>query len=582
MNRSRLLSFAPATGVLDGAFAPTLDGEVQGIEPGPTAGTVYVMGGFKTVNGAAARGIALLSLANGSLVSTFKPAAIDGEVWDGRLVGTHLLLAGTFAHVGGVAHSGVGALNPTTGALDPYVSVQLTGHHNFTGGSGANGGVGAHRIAVSPNGARAVLVGNFKLAGGVVHDQVVQLSLGTSAATVVTGWNTAAFTAACLSGAYDSYVRDVDYSPDGSYFAIVATGGSGTNTDGTKALCDTASRWSSAGAGTNVRPTWVDYTGRDTLLSVAVTGTAVYVGGHQRWLNNSHANDTAGPGAVPRPGIAALDPTNGLRLSWNPGRNPRGAGAYALLATSTGLYVGSDTTFIGNRKYARWRIAFFPLAGGRAVPATSTGTLPGKVFVVGPRTGATSFANSVSSRTFTGTAAGAPVAVVDSSGTPWSSARGAFQVGHQLFFGRSDGKLYTRTFDGTAFGPASPVDPYADPAWSTVQTGSGQTYRGLAPGLYGTTMTKLTGTVWSGGRVYYSQNGQARLRSRWFTPDSGITGSDEVVAAGSVDFSNMAGMLLSGSTLYWVDANTGSLRPRAVPGALRYLVRTFDSKAQMA
>ena len=47
-----------------------------------------------------------------------------------------------------------------------------------------------------------------------------------------------------------------------------------------------------------VRPTWINYTGGDTLHSVSATGAAVYVQGHQRWLNNKFGVNDAGPGAV--------------------------------------------------------------------------------------------------------------------------------------------------------------------------------------------------------------------------------------------------------------------------------------------
>src|SRR6185437_11789472 len=122
--------------------------------------------------------------------------------------------------------------------------------------------------------------------GTYSRDQVFLLNLvkGSSAA-VDQGWATQAYTAQCFNWAFDSYIRDVDISPDGSYFVIVATGGSGTNTDGTRSLCDTAARWDFSTRGANVQPTWVDYTGQDSLWSVQVTGPAVYVGGHERWLN---------------------------------------------------------------------------------------------------------------------------------------------------------------------------------------------------------------------------------------------------------------------------------------------------------
>ena len=52
----------------------------------------------------------------------------------------------------------------------------------------------------------------------------------------------------------------------------------------------------------NVAPAWVDFTGTDSLYSVAVTSAAVYVGGHERWLNNPYGSGQrqAGRGAASR------------------------------------------------------------------------------------------------------------------------------------------------------------------------------------------------------------------------------------------------------------------------------------------
>ena len=115
--------------------------------------------------------------------------------------------------------------------------------------------------------------------------------------------------------------------------------------------------------GADPDPTWELESGSDTLWGLEITEDVIFVGGHQRWLNNSGRN-VAGPGAVPRPGLAALDPQTGLPLAWNPGRNPRGTALYAMLATPTGLWIGSDTEWIGDREYLRKRVAFFPYAGG--------------------------------------------------------------------------------------------------------------------------------------------------------------------------------------------------------------------------
>jgi PKD repeat protein len=148
-------------------------------------------------------------------------------------------------------------------------------------------------------------------------------------------------------------------------------------------LCDTTARFDWNAPGTDKQPTWIDYTGGDTLYSVAITGTAIYVGGHQRWMNNPFRGDAAGPGAVPREGIAALDPSNGLPFSWNPGRT-RGVGAFDLTATSAGLWVGSDTDQLGGEYHAR--LGFFPLAGGTVVPPVRPITLPANLYRAAPAT----------------------------------------------------------------------------------------------------------------------------------------------------------------------------------------------------
>ena len=379
-----IVAFDQSTGALDSGFAPTLDGPVDSVIPGPTPGTVYVGGQFGTVNGVKSKGITLLNLSDGSIVSGFKPPALNGIVEAMRLSGGRLYITGTFTLTGSVTHDGLATLNPTTGALDPFMNIQLTGHHNYNG-SGANGPVGGRAMDISPDGTRAIVLGDFKDANGDLHDQIVMIDLTGSSATIDPNWNTNEFSGACASGAFDTYVEDVDFSPDGSYFAIATTGGGGIsqNTDGSRSLCDSVSRWSTTDTGSNVQPTWVDYTGNDSFWSVAVTGTAIYLGGHQRWVNNPNGSDYPAAGAIPRPGLAAVDPASGMPLAWNPGRNPRGAGAYSLLATPQGLYVGSDTNYIGNFQYKRDEIAYFPLAGGSAPASTTTPSLPANVYTAG-------------------------------------------------------------------------------------------------------------------------------------------------------------------------------------------------------
>ncbi len=555
VTRNYILAFDATTGLIDTGFVPALDGVVESITPGPSADTVYVGGLFSTVNGVKSKGIVLLSTVTGQIVNGWKPAAMDGGVYTVRLAGGRLYIAGTFVTLNKIQHQGIGTLNPLTGALDPFMNVQLTGHHNYTGAAGeSNGAVGPRAMDVSPDGTRLVAVGNFKYVNGVLQDQIVMIDLNAGASAVVDpNWYTSDYTARCYYWAYDSYLRDIAFSPDGSYFVVVGTGGSGNNTDGSRSLCDAAARWETNGTGTNVQPTWVDYTGNDTVLSVAVTGTAIYVGGHMRWFNNPNALDSAGSGSVPRAGMAALDPVNGLPLNWNPGRNPRGSGAWAVYASASGIYVGSDTDYFGyDDQYHRMKIGYFPLAGGYAPASTATATLPANIYLAGPNAASTTLVYRPDSGTTIGT-----TTTVGSS-INWSTTRGAFMVGSTIFYGATDGNFYQASFDGTTVGTPVAIDPYNDPNWANVDTGSGQTFRGVRSGYYNQ-IGSLTSAFYSAGRLYYTLSGQSSLFWRYFTPDSGIIGGTQFTASTSTTFRTFSGAFLSGSTLYYANSFDGTL-----------------------
>ena len=369
VTRDYLFGYDATTGAISTTFVPQLNaGPVEGLAPGPQPNTVYVAGSFTTVNGATSRDVALIDTQTGQLVSGWAPSAVNGAGWTVKLANGRLFLGGNFTTVGGTAHAGLVTLDPNTGKVQPYIQVQVAGHHNYTGQPGqSDAPVGVHRMDISPDGTRLVAVGNFKTVDGVTHDQIMMVDLGATSADVDPNWNTSGYTATCASNAYDTYMRDIAFSPDGSYFAVAATGG-GTfdqNTDGTRALCDTVTRWNTTDTGTDVQPAWIDYTGNDSFESIATTGTAIYLGGHERWVNNSLGHGLA-PARAPSRARASPRSTRSTALpyAWNPGRNPRGAGAYALLVTPTACTwaatpptsATTSTTGAGSRS-SRWPAA---------------------------------------------------------------------------------------------------------------------------------------------------------------------------------------------------------------------------------
>ncbi|MEV0145070.1 MULTISPECIES: hypothetical protein [unclassified Nonomuraea] len=334
--RDNLFAYDLATGRILPGFAPEVDGPVHALAAGDD-GTVYVGGDFPEVDGAPVGPLTRLRLADGAAVPGFAPRITGGMVTTLARRGSQVYAGGDFT----APRTALARLDAVTGAADPRFAI--------TPGAPLTPKVKVTALAATAD--RLVVDGSFTTLGGRSRPQLGLIDV-TGPTARVAPWRTTAYAPACMR-AFPSYVRGLDVSPDGRYFVVVTTGGPRSGR-----LCDSAARFETYATASEVRPTWVNSTGGDSLYAVSVTGAAVYVGGHQRWMNNPGGHDTAGPGAVPREGIAAIHPMTGKALSWNPGRE-RGIGVKAFLAHPGGLLVGSDTTRLGREYHAR--IGMFPL-----------------------------------------------------------------------------------------------------------------------------------------------------------------------------------------------------------------------------
>lgn len=703
LNRSGIFSFDATTGKVDSGFNPTIAGETRALLSSGDGSSVFVGGTFNTVNGVTSRKVTRLNVSTGAITAGFKAPAFNGAISDLRLIRGNLIAAGSFTSVNSKVRTGLASLEGGTGALNSFFDVSITDPRAGT--------MNADKMDVTPDGNRLVLIGNFSKINGESRPQIAMFDTSGPTAQLAP-WRTDFYSLTSCSTAFWSYMRDIDIDPTGKYFVVTTTGAYG----GPDSPCDVEARFEVESTSTNVGPTWRAYTGGDTTYAVAITGGVVYVGGHMRWMNNPFAGDAAGPGAVSRPGIAALDPRNGLPFSWNPGR-ARGVGVFDMLATDTGLWIGSDTDVVAGEIHRK--LAFFPLVGGTEIPKEDLGSLPNDAYLVGRtrpvdtsvlhriNAGGTEVASvddgpdwvAGNGNAFVNTGNNAtwdpiteldstvpdsptdrtPRAIFDSerwdsSGAPemsyqlpvaagkriqvrlffanrysgtsqpgqrvfdvsidgsavledldisgqyghqvghmesfdivsdgsvdidfghvtenplingieiidrdssgpaegesadvmrrtyfdghsapnptttltgpeaWGETRGAMLIDDQLYTGWSDGTLTRRQFDGTTFGPTTPVDLYNGSFQSDVQSVTGMAYDRRD------------------ARMYYTMSGSNNLYWRAFNPENGLVGAARFTATGgieAIDPGRVRGMFAAGGRLYFADKSDGALR----------------------
>ena len=122
-NQKYLVAFSKATGDVIPTFKPILDNPVYTIVAGTTANNVYIGGKFNSIQIAPAAAInrkklALINIADGSVVTSFANPAFDGVVNDIQKVTGHLLVGGIFTKTNSTLRGGLASINPTTGVDD--------------------------------------------------------------------------------------------------------------------------------------------------------------------------------------------------------------------------------------------------------------------------------------------------------------------------------------------------------------------------------------------------------------------------------------------------------------------------------
>ncbi|MDQ6527211.1 PKD domain-containing protein [Nocardioides sp. LHD-245] len=527
--RRNLFAFDAFTGQVSTTFTPNPNDRVYTLEPASDGTSVYVGGAFTSVTSAGATvSVSRLykaDVANGTRIAAFQPGTFNGQVRDVSVTGNRLWVAGKFTHVQGQPSRALGTLDATSGARDPYYTAVLAGVHRGTT-------TNVQKIATDRTNGRLVAIGNFDTVNGVHRHQfaVFDISGGTLA---LAPYYTTQFESAC-SASFETYMTDVEFAPDGSFFVVSTTGayggysGSMAGTSG----CDVVARFETGATGTNIRPSWTAYTGGDTTWTVEVTDDVVYTGGHMRWQNNPARGDAADEGAVSRPGIAALNTRTGMPYSWNPTRT-LGAGVRDMIATPEGLFVGSDTDVFGGETHRR--VAFLPLASGATLPPQQDGKLPGDVFRVA------SGGSQLVRGGFDGTVAAPPVNAPNGSG--WGTVVGAFMVNGDLYTAYANRTLTRRTFDGATYGAAT-----------TVSTADALVYQ---DDWHNGDIPTITSLFYDRGWIYFTKSGSSVLYRRGFEPESGVIGQQlfSVPSVTGVSYSSMRGAFVADGKLWFASSN---------------------------
>ena len=289
----RLARLHASTGALDTTWQPEPDAEVLGLEASDDGATVYAVGRFTTIAGAA-RGRGAAFAATSGALQPWNPAA-NGVVTSLDVAGASVYLGGGFSQVGGGPAPYAAKVSAASGARD---SAWLPLPNNVV-----------YTVDVDPSGSPVYLGGQFTLVGVEPRNHLA--AIGPNG--LATPWNPNP----------PHHLLGGDVSPDGSvyYAGLGGTGGGGNSVNAITTDPSATYRWVRQG------------TGDVQVVEVSPNGATVYAGGHFK---------RALPDLEDRKGIMALAAADGAVLPWNADLDVYGLGVWAIDAQPSVLNIGGD------------------------------------------------------------------------------------------------------------------------------------------------------------------------------------------------------------------------------------------------
>ena len=355
IDQPNIFAYNINTGLLDESFRPAVNNGVFALEVNPGGDALYVGGRFSSWDNTSVSRLVRLN-ASGNRDTVFRASA-NATVRGLAVTDNNVYLAGDFTWVGSQARAGFAAVDANTGVVDPGFIMNVQ--------DSASSGQLGRGIVVTGDGNSVFGLHFGTRINGIVREAVVKINVSEDIASLAdwwVDWSRQTRLDNCLGA-----IRDIAIAPDDSFIVIGGQGGDNPPN------CDSVLRYPTDGTGV----IGFDWSARlySSIFSLAVSDSVIYVAGHfcaaplngaapggithepiNGTANSCNLNDPNNPvnpseifpnDAVFRSQLAALDPSDGSALEWDPGSNAR-LGTFDLTLIDRGLLAGMDNDRYGN------------------------------------------------------------------------------------------------------------------------------------------------------------------------------------------------------------------------------------------